>query len=197
MEMSGDNRKFLYQDTPLVQAIRNGGVVEIQEPTVVIQQGVLVALNSLLEEGIINLPNGEVIKRHPDCVVILTTNQDYNGCRGMNQSFVDRCVPIMCPTPTKEDMMQRVMKKTGEDDTELVSKMTEVVLRMKQYCSERGIEEGEVGYRCLERWVTLNQILNDPYLSATMSVIPAASLNPADQEEVSAAVVEPVFAKYK
>lgn len=51
------------------------------------QPGVLVGLNSLLEqEGSITLPTGEVIDRHPDTVIVITTNIDYEGCRGMNRA---------------------------------------------------------------------------------------------------------------
>mgnify|MGYP000305581774 CR=1 FL=1 len=53
--------------------------------------GVLVGLNSLLEQGgSITLPTGEVIHRHPDAVVVVTTNVSYEGCRGVNQSVLDR-----------------------------------------------------------------------------------------------------------
>ena len=44
---SGQN--FQYVDTPLVEAIRYGYILEIQEPTVIANPGVLVGLNSLLD----------------------------------------------------------------------------------------------------------------------------------------------------
>ena len=40
--------------------------------------------------GNITLPAGEVIRRPPDTVVVITTNISYEGCRGMNQSVLDR-----------------------------------------------------------------------------------------------------------
>ena len=59
------------------------------------QPGVLVGLNSLLEQsGSITLPTGEIIQRHPDTVVIVTTNVSYEGCRGLNRatrSVLKRC----------------------------------------------------------------------------------------------------------
>lgn len=39
------SQRFRYVDTPLVEAIRNGYLVEIQEPTVIANPGVLVGLN--------------------------------------------------------------------------------------------------------------------------------------------------------
>ena len=44
---ASNSQQFRYVDTPLVEAIRNGYLVEIQEPTVIANPGVLVGLNSL------------------------------------------------------------------------------------------------------------------------------------------------------
>lgn len=86
-----------------LKALKNGYVIEIQEPTTIVQQGVLVGLNSLLEQtGSIILPTGEIIEHHPDEVVVITTNISYEGCLGMNQSVLDRMSlvrDIDLPTP--------------------------------------------------------------------------------------------------
>lgn len=88
-QSSGQN--YTYVETDFVKALKHGYLVEVQEPSTIIQPGVLVGLNSLLEqEGSITLPTGEIIRRHPDTVVIVTTNVSYEGCRQMNQSVVDR-----------------------------------------------------------------------------------------------------------
>ena len=88
-QSSGQN--YTYVETDFVKALKHGYLVEVQEPSTIIQPGVLVGLNSLLEqEGSITLPTGEIIRRHPDTVVIVTTNVSYEGCRSMNQSVVDR-----------------------------------------------------------------------------------------------------------
>ena len=80
-----------YVDTPLVGAIRYGYLVELQEPTVIANPGVLVGLNSLLDRcNSVFLPNGEVINRHPDTTIVVTTNNDYAGCKQMNQSVISR-----------------------------------------------------------------------------------------------------------
>lgn len=88
---TSNSQQFRYVDTPLVEAIRNGYLVEIQEPTVIANPGVLVGLNSLLDRcNSVFLPNGEVIHRHPDTTIVVTTNHDYAGCRPMNQSVISR-----------------------------------------------------------------------------------------------------------
>ena len=42
-------QQFSYVESPLVQAMRKGYVLELQEPTVISNPGVLVGLNSLLD----------------------------------------------------------------------------------------------------------------------------------------------------
>ena len=96
-EASGQT--YTYVETDFIKALKNGYLVEIQEPSTILQPGVLVGLNSLLEQsGTITLPTGEVIRRHPDAVVVVTTNVSYEGCRTLNQSVVDR---MSVPFPPK------------------------------------------------------------------------------------------------
>lgn len=60
-------QRIRYVDTPLVEAIRHGYVCELQEPSCIANPGVLVGLNSLLDNcQVITLPTGERVKRHPD-----------------------------------------------------------------------------------------------------------------------------------
>ena len=111
----GQGQTYRYLETDFIKALKYGYVIEIQEPTTIMQPGVLVGLNSLLEQtGTITLPTGEVIKRHPDAVVVITTNVDYEGCRGMNQSVIDRMSLVRdVELPTPEVMVERAMSVTG------------------------------------------------------------------------------------
>lgn len=62
----------------------------MQESTVIMHLGVLVGLNGLLEQtGSIELPTGEITRRHPDAVIVVTTNITYEGYRGLNHSVTD------------------------------------------------------------------------------------------------------------
>lgn len=91
----GSSQTYTYVETDFIKALKHGYVIEVQEPSTIMQPGVLVGLNSLLEqEGSITLPTGEIIQRHPDAVVIVTTNVSYEGCRNMNRatrSVLKRC----------------------------------------------------------------------------------------------------------
>ena len=71
-----------------MRAYENGWLLEIQEPTVIRDAAVLMALNSALEpDGSINLPT-RIVHRHPDFIAVITTNRSYNGCRPLNEAFM-------------------------------------------------------------------------------------------------------------
>lgn len=187
---------YTYVETDFIKALKNGYVVEIQEPTTIMQPGVLVGLNSLLEqEGSITLPTGEIITRHPDAVVVITTNISYEGCRGMNQSFVDRMSLVRdIEMPTPEIMVQRAMAVTGETDEYMVSQMVQVVGSMADYCQKNSITDGSVGMRSLIDWIVSAQITGDVYASALSTIISKATADEVDRAALRESVLEPIFA---
>lgn len=186
---------YKYVETPLVKAIKNGWLCEIQEPTVIIQQGVLVGLNSLLEQdGNIVLPTGEVIKRHPDAVVIITTNTNYEGCRAMNQSVTDRMNLIFdIPNPTVDRMTNIAMSATGCTDEAMVRKMAQCVLDIEAYCKNKYITDGSVGMRGLIDWVNSWMITNEPIKSAELTVLSKATTDEDDREGIKISCLNTKF----
>lgn len=193
-QSSGQN--YTYVETDFVKALKHGYLVEVQEPSTIIQPGVLVGLNSLLEqEGSITLPTGEIIRRHPDMVVIVTTNVSYEGCRPMNQSVVDRMSLVKdIELPEPEVMVQRAMAVTGCADEYLVSQMVQVVNDMADYCRKNSITDGACGMRSLIDWVISAEISGDPYLSAKYTVISKATADEEDREALITTILDPMFA---
>lgn len=193
-QSSGQN--YAYVETDFVKALKHGYLVEVQEPSTIIQPGVLVGLNSLLEqEGSITLPTGEIIRRHPDTVVIVTTNVSYEGCRSMNQSVVDRMSLVKdINLPEPEVMVQRAMAVTGCADEYLVSQMVQVVNDMADYCRKNSITDGACGMRSLIDWVISAEISGDPYLSAKYTVISKATADEEDREALITTILDPMFA---
>lgn len=177
-------QSFTYVETDFIKALENGYVVEIQEPTTIMQPGVLVGLNSLLEQnGSITLPTGKVIQRHPDAVVVVTTNVNYEGCRGMNQSIVDRMNLVKdVELPSPEIMVQRAMSVTGITDEYLVSNMVKVVNNIAEYCHNNSITDGTVGMRSLLDWLISYEVTGDAYVSALNTVISKATAVEEDRE---------------
>ena len=193
-QSSGQN--YTYVETDFVKALKHGYLVEVQEPSTIIQPGVLVGLNSLLEqEGSITLPTGEIIRRHPDTVVIVTTNVSYEGCRSMNQSVVDRMSLVKdIELPEPEVMVQRALAVTGCADEYLVSQMVQVVNDMADYCRKNSITDGACGMRSLIDWVISAEISGDPYLSAKYTVISKATADEEDREALITTILDPMFA---
>lgn len=193
-QSSGQN--YTYVETDFVKALKHGYLVEVQEPSTIIQPGVLVGLNSLLEqEGSITLPTGEIVRRHPDTVVIVTTNVSYEGCRQMNQSVVDRMSLVKdIELPEPEVMVQRAMAVTGCADEYLVSQMVQVVNDMADYCRKNSITDGACGMRSLIDWVISAEISGDPYLSAKYTVISKATADEEDREALITTILDPMFA---
>jgi len=195
-EDKSSGQTFTYTETDLIKALKYGYVCEIQEPNVIMQPGVLVGLNSLLEHmGSVTLPTGEIVKRHPDSVVIQTTNLDYEGCRQRNQSVQDRmALVVYLELPPTETMVQRAMSVTGCDDDVLISKMVRVINDMADYCNKNGITDGTCGMRSLLDWIVSTEITEDPYTSAIYTVVNKAASDEQDRSSLITSVLEPIFA---
>ena len=169
--------------------------IEIQEPSTIVQPGVLVGLNSLLEQtGSITLPTGEIIERHPDAVVVVTTNVSYEGCRGMNQSVIDRMSLVRdVEMPSPEVMVQRAMSVTGATDEFQVSQTVQVVNDLAEYCRKNSITDGSYGMRSLIDWIVSTEITGDAYNSAMYTIISKATSDELDREALISAVLEPII----
>ena len=156
----------------------------------------LVGLNSLLEQsGSITLPTGEIIQRHPDTVVVVTTNVTYEGCRGLNQSVVDRMSLVEdIELPTPEVMAQRAIAVTGASDEFQVSQMVQVVNDMADYMRKNGITDGTCGMRSLIDWIISSEITGDVHKSALSTIISKATSDEEDREALRTAILEPIFA---
>lgn len=189
-------QSFTYVETDFLKALKNGYLVEIQEPTTIMQPGVLVGLNSLLEQtGSITLPTGEIIERHPDAVVVVTTNISYEGCRGMNQSVLDRMSLVQdVESPSPEIMLQRAMSVTGATDEYQVGQMVQVVNDIAEYCRNHGVTDGSYGMRSLIDWIISSEITNNVYESALYTVISKATSDEMEREALISSVLEPIFA---
>ena len=173
--------KYRYVESPLVQALRYGWVCEIQEPTLIKEPGVLPGLNAMMEkDGTVVLPiTGETFKRHPNAVVICTTNNDYEGCQPLNKSFVNRMNIIQDVEEFDVDLLLQLLKNnTEETDEDMLRAMINIVENMKTELRNLGDNTGVLGLRNLINWVTLTQSRGDAYKAAMLSIIPASSTDP-------------------
>ena len=190
-------QRIRYVDTPLVEAIRHGYVCELQEPSCIANPGVLVGLNSLLDNcQVITLPIGERVKRHPDTVIVVTTNSDYSGCRDMNQSVISRMDLIYdMEAPDLNTMVKRVMNVTGFTDEQEATKMAIVVRDVAERCRQTMITDGSCGMREFKSWVLSTMVTHDPYESALSTIISSASADPDNRAELISACLEPQYSR--
>ncbi len=144
--------KFIYSE--LMKAFERGWLCEIQEASSIMRPGVLTELNSLLEKnGRIELPNGKYIYRHPDTIIVFTTNRDYCGNYELNESLRDRCIiGLGMDKPTPDVMAARAMAQTGFDNPVVARAAADIVTMVSDEAAAKGIR-GNFGMRSLIAWM--------------------------------------------
>lgn len=156
---------FKFVKSPIIRALENGWVVEIQEPTIIKRETVLEGLNALLEYGdtaTMTLPTGEVIKRHPDAVVIFTTNLGYAGCKNLQQAVLSRVdVRYDIALPGISEIVARCKSNTGFKNDTMLKTMASCVHKIADYCEEHDITDGICGPRELDNWALKAMLLAD------------------------------------
>lgn len=189
-------QSFKYVDTPLVEAIRYGYLIELQEPTVIANPGVLVGLNSLLDRcNNVFLPNGEIIKRHPDTTIVVTTNNDYAGCKQMNQSVISRMnLVIDLEEPDEDTLVQRVLSLTGCKEKKVVRTMAQIIKSISEYCKENLITDGCCGVRELISWVQSYMICEDIREAARYTILSSVSSDMESRIEVETSCLDSILA---
>ena len=191
-----DNKQqFTYVESPLVQAMRQGFLIELQEPTVISNPGVLVGLNSLLDTcGAVTLPTGERVERHPDTVVVVTTNVDYEGCRSLNQSILSRMDMIMdMEEPDVETLTKRVSGITGCKDLDAIKKMSEILISIQKKCRVELIDDGCCGVRELISWVQSYMICGDIREAAKYTIMSSVSSDIENRRAIQTTCLDPIL----
>lgn len=182
--------EYEYRPSPLVEAFKNGGVVELQEPSAIMSASVLSCLNDIMNssDGVINTPIG-AIKRHPNCFVIATTNPDSNGgYRKLNEAVRNRFQrTYSVQLPSKADMVQRVIAKGYLTDRSQVENLVDAILVIDAIIAEKGIE-GTAGMRCLFEWAKDIAAGDSVFESLMSCVINNVTTIPDEQEWLLMAV---------
>jgi MoxR-like ATPase len=144
--------EYRFYPSEIVRAYQNGYLLEIQEPTVIRDAAVLMALNSALElDGSINLPT-EIIRRHPDFIAVITTNRSYAGTRPLNEALRDRVQHTeKMDLPTKEIMIERAMSKTGYTDEKVLDILADIIIILDKTARANAIK-GVAGMRSYFYW---------------------------------------------
>jgi MoxR-like ATPase len=148
-----DTVEYCYYPSEIVRAYENGWLLEIQEPTVIRDAAVLMALNSALEpDGSLNLPT-RIAHRHPDFIAVITTNRGYNGYRPLNEALRDRVQHAeKLDLPPKAVMMERAKAKTGYQSENVLSLLAETIMLLDETARANAIK-GVAGMRSYIFWV--------------------------------------------
>lgn len=167
---------FMYVESPLVQAYRYGYLCELQETNLASKPGVLGGINAALDDiGIIQLPTGEVIKRHPDCVIVMTENIGYEGTRKSNQAVDSRMtLKGVFELPEESELAERISANSGLKDMDTIKKMIKVMYAIRRVREENGETDGACSVREVQSWAAATDILKDPYEAALSTIIPSA-----------------------
>lgn len=176
---------FKYVKGPLMQACEKGYVCEISEADLILKQGTLGEFNPLLDKtGTYPLPTGEIVKRHPDTVLIFTMNGNYEGCRNLNQAVRNRCMVFHFDTPSDEVLIERVKTESGYEDTDVLSKMVDVYHRIREFCDTNSVTDGVCGIRNLIQWATMTAINGRPWHNAYSCMVLGATFDTEVHEEL-------------
>lgn len=173
---------YKFYPSEIVRAMEKGYLLEIQEPTVIRDASVLVALNSALESnGMLNIPTG-VIQRHPDCIVVITTNRNYQGNRPLNESLRDRMQHAeKMDLPAVSVMAERALAKTGVNELDILLKMAEIIQLLDQTAKANAIK-GVAGMRSYFYWVNTLKQAQDPLISIYPKVFYKVTTDPNELE---------------
>lgn len=186
---------YRFVDSPIIEAMEKGYLIELQEPSCISKPGVLVGLNSLLDNcRSVTLPTGKIIQRHPDTVFVITTNKDYAGVRDMNQSLLSRLMlKVEVKEPEAGTLVKRAMNITGCTQKGVVANMVKCVKAISKKCQADMITDGCCGSRELFSWVQSYMITQDEMISANYTVIPSATSDEEAQAELISTCLNPVF----
>lgn len=186
------NGNLSYNLSKVVQAVEQGGVLEFRE-IYTAHPGVQTFLNGLLEEGELRLANGKVINRHPNCIIIGTTNVDYAGCQEFDKSTDDRfqLQAKVLPMP-EEKIIEVVSFRSGNADKKLIKKLYDSWLKMREKVKQEQID-GEATMRKLIMWAKTCKY--KPVIeSAKITVLSGISKEEEVQEDIINSILVNQFA---
>lgn len=171
---AGNGKDFVYVPSPLVQALKYGWVCECQEFNMLANAGVLTGLNSILEGGTIELPTGEVVRRHPEAVIIFTMNTNYEGCRPLNQSVLDRFpIKLDINMPNDNEMVERISKVCECNNIVFIKNALNLYTATVKYLADQGYN-GVLGIRVLYDWVIASLVEEDMQEAAEYTLLTSA-----------------------
>lgn len=146
---------FVMQESEIIKGCRMPSVIEIMEASLIVEPGTLGKLNRLLDDSRkLDLLYGEVVERHPNAIIIITTKLNYVANREFDFSVVSRINKVQHRKDlTEQQLAERAMFRTGCKDMEVLKQMAKVMKRLDAVVREEFGKAGLCGYREYENWV--------------------------------------------
>jgi len=181
---------YEYIPSSITAAIENGWVLEIQEPTCLLQQSALSCLFDALDkgsEGYFKTPCGE-IKRHSDFICIVTQNRKYKGTKPLNEAARNRFPFIeKMEDPSKPIIENRLLVATGVKDLDLISQVVDLYLALKEKGEDLNAD-GVVSFRNLQDFLDAINDGIDTKWAFERYLLNAVTTDTEDQGELIEAV---------
>ena len=178
---------FKYVDSPFVESFRFGGVIELQEVNSC-KAAILKSLNEALDDlNIIHLPTGEVIHRHPNCVVVVTANigQGYEGINNLSNDFIARFHQAdVFELPDDLTLIKRIKDRSGFEDEKVIRKMIKVMHAIQRVLLETKGDYGSCSPRGLIAWARKTKNCGDAYLAGCKTIVGLATQEPEIRVEL-------------
>lgn len=184
--------RFKLVESDYVKALSRGWIIEIQEPSVIMNGGVLTGLNEFDHvNSVIPMPDGSYRRRHKDAVVVYTDNVTYEGCRPLNQSVIRRnFMAFDLYEMSKKEILTRVEFNTNFKNKGILETMYKVWKDIQRYCQENAITDGSVSIVELENWALAMRIKNDFYNTCLRTVVSKATAYPDEQKMIIASCLD-------
>lgn len=127
-----------FEDGVITHAMKLGAILVLDEVNGTTQDCLFVLHGLLDDDKQITLPNGDVIKPHPDFRVFATCNPDYEGTKTMNKAFIDRfgiilTIDVLSAIKEKE----LLVKRTGIDEEKAQQLVTMATMARKDYSENK------------------------------------------------------------
>ena len=177
----GENSKFKIVYSDLTLGFLRGWLVELQEMNTILKPGVLVGLNNILENGQLRLPTGEIIRRHPDTVIVFTQNVGYAGTTDGNQSVYSR-IELKCDLnhPSEDELIGRIQMHVPAIEEDVCRTIVQTVMRIQNTCAAE-IEGGSIGTREAINWAKTAVLMGgDLRAAAEFTILPSVGEDPDD-----------------
>lgn len=156
-----NGKEILYEDTPVVKALKNGWVCEIQELSVATNQGAETFFNPILDKSkTFEDATGKTFNVHPDALLIFTFNPNYCENNQIATSLLNRIEDqYMIEFPNIETACRIIQKETLFTDVEKLRKIYKLcfgdgteMASIRNYLEENDIEE-ELSLRQVINWI--------------------------------------------